>query len=450
MKQKSEITAMPIIDGNENLYQDCVKILNTYCEWVVEIYSKAGVIKSMPKEAENPVIPETAIARPGQPGAHITHADENMDIKVCASGDQLTRARFAGAKDLRAGAHTARDRFEFCAPFGPVMWHTKASLLQYCFHLMFKPSSVNEVGTLKFFREKYNRKNVTPAKVLDSYTGCEELFISAGKGYLVAALMKFFGMATVDDIPTSHKFSMNDKDDFAKEFGLFVETFIFQWKLPTHTEEDNIMNYGLCMCFLTVLLLQMKDTAAQGDGDRNLINQKLLLSVFKSLGAFSKYAIEMFVSIAQIEALLTPRLSEQFKWGFYVNWKGGEGNNIEDDLAQEIMNRIVKDIVNHMGANKTVPSITKVCKAASGIHEIVTNADANFLNIHETSSKHTIRSAADDERGMIDDILSLDVFQYHASRCHPSFPDIKRSPMRYMKIVDFHKWIDKQLSYLTQ
>lgn len=56
----------------------------------------------------------------------------------------------------------------------------------------------------------------------------------------------------------------------------------------------------------------MKDTAKEGDGDRNLINQKLLLSIFRSLGAYSKYAIEMFVSIAQVEYLLTPRLSEEF------------------------------------------------------------------------------------------------------------------------------------------
>ena len=60
----------------------------------------------------------------------------------------------------------------------------------------------------------------------------------------------------------------------------------------------------------------MKDTAQEADGERNLINQKLLLSIFKSLGAYSKYAIEMFVSIAHIECLLTPRLAQEFKWVF--------------------------------------------------------------------------------------------------------------------------------------
>ena len=59
--------------------------------------------------------------------------------------------------------------------------------------------------------------------------------------------------------------------------------------------------------------MQLIDTTKEADGDRNLINQKMLLIIFRSLNSFSKYAIEMFVSIAQIEYLLTPRLSEEFR-----------------------------------------------------------------------------------------------------------------------------------------
>ena len=44
-----------------------------------------------------------------------------------------------------------------------------------------------------------------------------------------------------------------------------------------------------------------------------------MLSVFKSIGNYSKYAIEMFISIGQIECLLMPRLSEEFKWGLVVS-----------------------------------------------------------------------------------------------------------------------------------
>ena len=34
---------------------------------------------------------------------------------------------------------------------------------------------------------------------------------------------------------------------------------------------------------------------------------------------------------------------------FFVNWRGGAGNNIEDDLAQEISNKLSKNIVQRMG-----------------------------------------------------------------------------------------------------
>ena len=81
-------------------------------------------------------------------------------------------------------------------------------------------------------------------------------------------------------------------------------------------------------------MLHLKDTAAEADEDINLINQKLLLSIFKSLGTYNKYAIEMFVSIARMECLLTPRLSAEFKCFFFTNWRGGPGRNIEDDLGE--------------------------------------------------------------------------------------------------------------------
>ena len=71
----------------------------------------------------------------------------------------------------------------------------------------------------------------------------------------------------------------------------------------------------------------------------------------------------MFVSIAQMECTLTKRLSEEFKWGFFFNWRGGAGNNIEDDLGQEICNAISKKIVKRIGANKSIRTISRIYKA---------------------------------------------------------------------------------------
>ena len=160
------------------------------------------------------------------------------------------------------------------------MWHTKASLLQYAYNLLFSAASVNEKGTLKYFRKKLNRKNVTPNKVVDSYEGCEEFFISVGKAYIIVAAMHFFGMNDLNDQPADFP---KDIEQATKEVKLdyidtkldsFVKQFVIQSGFDSNTD-DYVKNYSLMTIFFTVLLLQMKDTAAEGDGERNLINQKI-------------------------------------------------------------------------------------------------------------------------------------------------------------------------------
>ena len=89
-------------------------------------------------------------------------------------------------------------------------------------------------------------------------------------------------MNKLDDKQTLNIFpGDNSKKELEEIFRLFVQTYFFQ-KLPTHEVEDLVTNYSSCMIFITTPLLIMKDTTAEGDGDRNFINQKMLLSRFSS------------------------------------------------------------------------------------------------------------------------------------------------------------------------
>ena len=116
------------------------------------------------------------------------------------------------------------------------MFYTKASFLQYDYSFLYHPESANQLGTLKYFREKLNRKNVTPNKVLDSCDGGEELFVSVGKAYITVVLMNFFKMESIDDHPTAHCFENNiihkpyetRKQYFDDKIGNFVDNYIFQ------------------------------------------------------------------------------------------------------------------------------------------------------------------------------------------------------------------------------
>lgn len=104
-------------------------------DWVHEIYTKAfGTVG-----INAPLIPPggpaiNAPSRPDQPASHVPPvpdcAKPLCGVKVPCIGDQLTRVRFAEAKDLRAGCHTSKDRLDHLYPFRCAAWHTKRSFLK--------------------------------------------------------------------------------------------------------------------------------------------------------------------------------------------------------------------------------------------------------------------------------------------------------------------------------
>lgn len=187
--------------------------------------------------------------------------------------------------------------------------------------------------------------------------------------------------------------------------------------------------------------MQMKDTCAEGDGERNDINTKRLLQYFKSHGSFSKYAVEMVTSIAQKKALFSEEMAHRIRWGRFANWAGGKGKNIECDTAQEICNRTCKNIVLGMGPNKTSAAIVRASKSAAGVEQIVTKFDVQ-TGLHKKSTAHTSRSSQEDENIMIKDLSKLQPFNTSPGRSYDAFTNIKSSPLVGMDMQNFFAWLD--------
>ena len=128
--------------------------------------------------------------------------------------------------------------------------------------------------------------------------------------------------------------------------------------------------------------------------------------------------------------------------GLLCKLEGRSRNNIEDDLAQEISNRLSKNVVQRMGPSKSISSISKVSKAMCGITSIKVQFDKT-IKVEKVLVQHATRDSLKDEKEVVEYIIKLNPFHHIEGRSHEHFSDIKRLPLRYLNVVDFHKWLEK-------
>lgn len=73
---------------------------------------------------------------------------------------------------------------------------------------------------------------------------------------------------------------------------------------------------------LGMVLLQMNDTDKEGDGERAIINSKVLMLLFRSTTNSKKYGFEMLRLISKVKCQLTEQMAARTIHGRFVNWKG--------------------------------------------------------------------------------------------------------------------------------
>ena len=131
--------------------------------------------------------------------------------------------------------------------------------------------------------------------------------------------------------------------------------------------------------------MEYRDAIKEGDGLRVLRCWHYLLPIFHATGRTS-YACEVLNMLYQ-EQILPPRLANQLLWSRFINTHGVRGRNIAGDLYMEHLNRVAKDAIRGLGANKTETSIERVGKTIGTIAPLLQNFDAQNA-VQQPSGAH--------------------------------------------------------------
>ncbi len=204
---KTEVVPLPVLDYNENRYQDTVKILDCKENIITKIHKKRG---DKPKKYQD-------------------------------GGDQLTRERFSGAKLLRLGNPDPAARFEHLLPFTFEFLHLGFNFLEKaCINRLYNKTGIAEVGTLKgeitrTFRNDFN------TDVIKAYDADKNFVLDFTAALQVEGIKHFFGIHDINqgptkNIPPTFSSKKEKKEWVFTVVGEFVDKYIF----PCWTGNDTI------------------------------------------------------------------------------------------------------------------------------------------------------------------------------------------------------------------
>ena len=95
-----------------------------------------------------------------------------------------------------------------------------------------------------------------------------------------------------------------------------------------------------------------------------------------------------------------------------------------------------------MGVNKTEKAIGRASKA-SGVVAKISEAFEKQVKMHQKSTAHLHKSAADDEQLISKDLRSIRPFKQKDGRMFESFVDISYSPLQSFNEQKFKEWVER-------
>ena len=210
--------------------------------------------------------------------------------------------------------------------------------------------------------------------------------------------------------------------------------------IPPGSQDDRLFNYGLQVLQLGVMLMQLNDTEREGDGDRSLINWKMLMLYFRCRPRGMKYAYEAMRFITCVKALYSEKTSHRILHGQFVNPRGGEGKNYANDLKMEHCIQDNKQSMRAMQGNKTLKAVQRSSSSSYAQKEFCIHFDKE-CDITPDSSQHTHACTTEDIRAMISILQNNKPFEFQAGRSLHSFPHVSKSPLDKLDVSLLHNWL---------
>ena len=191
--------------------------------------------------------------------------------------------------------------------------------------------------------------------------------------------------------------------------------------------DDHVYNYARVLCHYGALMLEFRDACAEGDGERVYRCWRLFLPHFKASGR-SKYSLEALRLQLQVKALLSPQLAHQVQWNRFVNTRGGLGNNIQMDLHNEHIVKLVKKIIRCMGPNLTEKALQRAARSVSTLQAVCEQYDKESAVPTITTAHSTLSLAADISK-IVRAVLSNDLLHIIPGRSHSMFKKMRVNPL---------------------
>ena len=131
---------------------------------------------------------------------------------------------------------------------------------------------------------------------------------------------------------------------------------------------DQVFAYASEVMSLGLFYLEYNDAIKEGDGLRLLRCWRYLLPLFKLTGR-TNYSLEVLYMLYNYHYVFSPRQAQQLIWCRCINTHGMQGRNIACDLHMEHLNRLCKEAVQGLGANKTPDAIVRIGKCIGKVSD---------------------------------------------------------------------------------